>query len=324
MTQIVLIGVGAGAAAALLFASVTSGVGLSVILFYLAPLPIMIAALGWSHWAGLVAAVSAAAMLGGAFGLFFFGTFLISIGAPAWWLGYLALLGRPVANGGTIQTEWYPPGRLVLWAATLGAAVVTGALATFGGDEATIRGGLKGALEHVLRLQAGSSPDEPLRFPGIGDADRLIDMLVAVLPPAAAVIAAITQTGNLWLAGLVVKLSGRLRRPWPDLAALSFPPLAAALFGAVLAGAFMPDLPGLVARLFAATLMVAFAIVGFAVMHAATRNMRGRAFVLSGAYGIVALLIWPAVIMTLVGVADTLFGLRARAAGRGPPPVPKT
>ena len=115
MMQIVLIGVGAGAAAALLFASVTSGIWFSVILFYLAPLPIMIAALGWSHRAGLTAAFAAAAMLGAAFGMFFFGTFLTSIGAPAWWLGYLALLGRPVANGGEPQTEWYPAGRLVLW-----------------------------------------------------------------------------------------------------------------------------------------------------------------------------------------------------------------
>src|SRR5260370_8176793 len=112
MTQIVLIGVGAGAAAALLFGSVTSGIGFSVILFYLAPLPIMIVAVGWSHWAGLTAAVAAAAMLGGAFGMLFFATFLASVGAPAWWLGYLALLVRPVANGGAPQVECYPPAGL--------------------------------------------------------------------------------------------------------------------------------------------------------------------------------------------------------------------
>jgi hypothetical protein len=324
MMQIVLIGLGAGAAAALLFASVTSGVMLSVFLFYLAPLPIMIAALGWSHWAGLVAAGAAATMLGGVFGLFFFGTFLATVGAPAWWLGYLALLGRPVANGGGTQMEWYPPGRLVLWAAVLGAAVVAGALVTFGGDEATIRSGLKGALDHVLRLQTGSPPDEPLQFPGIQDADRMVDLLVVVLPPAAAVIAAIAQTGNLWLAGQVVKLSGRLKRPWPDLAAMSFPPLAAALFATAVAGTFVPDLPGLVLSLFAATLTLAFAIVGFAVMHAATRNMRGRGAVLSGTYAIVGLLGWPVLIMTLVGLAETAFGLRARIARRGPPAAPKT
>ena len=57
MMQIGLIGIGAGAAAALLFASVTTGSWLAVGLFYLAPLPIMIAGLGWSHWSALIAAL---------------------------------------------------------------------------------------------------------------------------------------------------------------------------------------------------------------------------------------------------------------------------
>ena len=46
MTQIVLIGLAAGAASALLFASIASGALLSAVLFYFAPLPIMIAAIG--------------------------------------------------------------------------------------------------------------------------------------------------------------------------------------------------------------------------------------------------------------------------------------
>ena len=64
MIQIAIIGIGAGAAAALLFASVTSGTWLSIPLFYLAPLPIMIAGLGWSHWAALTAALAGAIGLG--------------------------------------------------------------------------------------------------------------------------------------------------------------------------------------------------------------------------------------------------------------------
>ena len=324
MTQILLIGLGAGTATALMFGAVTSGAGFSVVLFYLAPLPIMIVAMGWSHWAGLTAAGAAAALLGGAFGIFFFATFLASVGAPAWWLAYLALLGRPVANGGAPHMEWYPPGRLVLWAAAIGAAAVVGALATFGGDEATVRHGLRSALEQILRLQSEAPGEAPSQLPGIADADRVIEMLVSVLPGAAAVIAAIALMGNLWLAGQVVRLSGRLRRPWPDLNALSFPPLAVALYGALLAGAFLPDLAGLVASVFAATLTVAFAMIGFAVLHMATRHMRGRAVVLSGAYACVAFLIWPVVVMALVGVAETLFGLRIRLSRRGPPAARNT
>ena len=64
MMQIAFIGIGAGVAAALLFASVTSGSWLSILLFYLAPLPILIAGLGWSHWAALIAALPARSALG--------------------------------------------------------------------------------------------------------------------------------------------------------------------------------------------------------------------------------------------------------------------
>src|SRR5258708_34068717 len=134
-------------------------------------------------------------------------------------------------------------------------------------------------------------------------------MLVSVLPPAAAVIAAITLTGNLWLAGVVVRLSGRLTRPWPDLAMLTFPPFATAIYGALLAGAFLPDVAGLVAGLFAATLTLAFALIGFAVMHAATRHMRGRAVGLSGAYGCFSLLGWPVLGVSVIGCAEELFCL---------------
>src|SRR3977135_706563 len=101
--QIGLIGFGAGAASALLFASVLSGSFLSVVLFYLAPLPVLIAAIGWSHWAGLAAALTAALGLALAFGTFFFPAFLISVGLPAWGLCRLpfrARHGRLAGGGG--------------------------------------------------------------------------------------------------------------------------------------------------------------------------------------------------------------------------------
>ena len=110
MTQLVLIGIGAGAATALLFASVASGSLISVLLFYLAPLPILIAALGWSHWAALIAAVFASAGLAAVFGSFMFAAFLFGIGLPAWWLGYLTLLGRPTGQPAPNDMEWYPAG----------------------------------------------------------------------------------------------------------------------------------------------------------------------------------------------------------------------
>ena len=47
MIAIVLIALAAGCASALMFASIISGALISLLLFYLAPLPLMVAALGW-------------------------------------------------------------------------------------------------------------------------------------------------------------------------------------------------------------------------------------------------------------------------------------
>lgn len=316
MMQILLIGLGAGAASALLFASVASGSVLSVLLFYLAPLPIMIAALGWSHWAALLAALAAAIGLSVFFGGFFIVAFMIGIGLPAWWLGYLALLARP-ADDDPQAMEWYPVGRLVVWAALAGALVVMAAIPNFGLDEETFRATLRDSFGRILKAQPSAGmPAE------IGNIDRqkVLDVLVTIIPPAAAVITTLTSVVNLWLAGRIVGIAGRLRRPWPDIPAMQFPPFAPALLAAALAVSFLPNLLGTLGVILSASLLMAYAILGFAVLHALTRQAAGRGFILAGSYVAVVLLFWPILLMTLVGLADTAFDIRARLARRGRAP----
>ena len=300
MIQIVLVGLGAGAAAALLFASVVSGSLAAVFLFYLAPLPIMIAALGWSHMAGMIAAASATALVAILSGVFLIAVPVIAFGA--WWLGYLALLARPATNGGGGALEWYPLGRLVLWAAVIGTLIVAAAVPNFGTDQESLQAALRKTYERILRDQA------------------LIDVLVVAVPPAAAVFSTITNVFNLWLAARVVKISGRLKRPWPDLAALALPASSSALLAAAIAGSFLPDLPGLLSGVFAASLLMAFAILGFAVLHAITRGMRARIVMLTGLYAAAMVLGWPVLAMAFVGLAEAILNIRSRVARkRGPP-----
>jgi hypothetical protein len=316
MVQIIAIGLGAGAAAALLFASVRSGVILSILLFYLAPLPILIAVLGWSHVAGFVAAASAALALASTFGWSLFFAFLAGVGLPAWWLGYLAMLGRPAADD---AFEWYPVGRLVVWSALLGALVVIVAIPVFGTDEASFNAALRAGFERLIPIQ----PDAAT---GSGDpnvnSSRLIDFLVAIIPSTAAVLATITNLVNLWLAARVVAFSGRLRRPWPAIATMQFPFGAAALLPAALAVSLVGGLVGIAATVLAASLMTAFGILGFAVLHTITRGTTTRPLVLSGAYAATLLFGWPIILMSLLGVAETLFGIRARIAHKRGPPAP--
>src|SRR5258705_11730283 len=119
MTAIVLIGLAAGCASALMFASIISGALISLLLFYLAPLPLMVAALGWGPIAATIGGIVAASGLGAIFGLPYCIAFVITAALPAWWLGHLALLGRPVTNAASPGNgaapvapvmEWYPVG----------------------------------------------------------------------------------------------------------------------------------------------------------------------------------------------------------------------
>jgi Predicted membrane protein (DUF2232) len=301
MVQTVLVGLGAGAAAAMLFASVVSGSMAAVFLFYLAPLPILIAALGWGHLAGLIAAVAAATVVGYLSGFFFISVFVIAFGA--WWLGYLALLARPATNGGGADLEWYPVGRLVLWAAVIGALIVVAAVPNFGTDLASLQANLRKTYERILRDKSA------------------IDLLVVVVPAAAAVFSTITNTLNLWLAARIVKISGRLRRPWPDLSALRLPASTSGLLALAIAGSFLPDLLGVFSGVFAASLLMAFAILGFAVLHAITRGNASRVILLAGAY-VATTFGWPLLVIAVLGLADTIFDIRGRVTKRGPPSLP--
>jgi hypothetical protein len=190
----------------------------------------------------------------------------------------------------------------VLWAAVIGTLIVAAAVPNFGMDQQSLQAALRKTYERILR-------DQPL-----------IDILVVAVPPAAAVFSTITNVFNLWLAARVVKISGRLKRPWPDLAALTLPPSTSGLLAAAIAGSFLPDLFGVLSGAFAASLLMAFAMLGFAVLHAITRGMRSRAIVLPTVYAATIVLGWPVLVLSLLGLAEAAFKIRHRVARkRGPP-----
>ena len=321
MVHFAIIGIGAGAAAALLFASVTSGTLLSIPLFYLAPLPIMIAGLGWSYWAALTAALTGALALGVVFGAVFVFAFLAGAGVPGWWLAYLAMLARP-AGGHEGPLEWYPTGRVVAWAAILAALLVVVATPNLGTDGESFRAGLHDALARMLRVQTGAPADTPLTLPGGTDPERFINFLVSVIPATAAVLATLTNLFNLWLAGRVVKFSGRLTRPWPQIWAMRFPPLLTAALVLAIALSFAGGLIGVVGSIFSASLLMAYGVLGFAVLHSITQGMTSRPFLLAGTYLVVLMIGWLVLALCLLGVLDTMIDVRARVSRkRGPPPI---
>jgi len=247
MIAIVLIAIAAGCASALMFASIVSGALISLLLFYLAPLPLMMAALGWGPLSATIGGISAAIGLGAIFGLPYCIAFVVTVALPAWWLGHLALLGRPVTNGVSSgngaspvapDIEWYPVGRILLWVTGFAALTTMAALLTLGTDAATITGALRRGL---LRIIGQSDPVSS------GEIEQRIDALVTIAPAAAALVAMLTLTLNLWLAAKITATSGRLHRPWPDLKSAALPPMTLAAFCVAIAFCFTGGLLAILA-----------------------------------------------------------------------------
>jgi hypothetical protein len=188
------------------------------------------------------------------------------------------------------------------------------AIPNFGVDADSFRVGLRNALNAIMRVNNGT----PARAGS--NTERLLEILVNAIPPAAAVLATITNLLNLWLAARVVKFSGRLARPWPQLSSMSFPPLMTAALAVAIVLSFLDGMLGIVGGIVAASLLLAYGVLGFAVLHAITQGMSARPFVLSITYAGVILLGWPMLALCLLGLVETAIGLRGRVSTkRGPP-----
>jgi hypothetical protein len=321
MIAIILIGLAAGCASALMFASIISGALISLLLFYLAPLPLMVAALGWGPIAATVGGIVAATGLGAIFGLPYCIAFVITVALPAWWLGHLALLGRPLPvvapEGGSapaaLQLEWYPIGRILLWVAGFAALTTIAAMLTLGTDAETITNSLRRGLLRILGTRDAVSA---------GDIERWVAALAVIAPAAATIVAMMTLTLNLWLAGKITATSGRLHRPWPDLKSAELPPMTLVALSVALAFCFIGGLAAMFAQITTTALMMAYGLTGFAVLHTLTLALKSRVFWLCCTYAIVVAFGWPVLAMIALGLADAVFGLRQRYLRSKPPPLP--
>jgi magnesium-transporting ATPase (P-type) len=323
MTMIVLIAIAAGCASALMFASIISKALISLLLLYFAPLPLMVAALGWGPLAATIGGIGAATVLGAIFGLPFCIAFVIMMALPAWWLGHLALLGRPSANGvpsgngaapAAPALEWYPVGRILLWIAAFAILSTMATLLTLGTDAATITETLRAGLLRVLNPRAAPPSDEVM---------QRIDAMVTIAPAAAASSAMTMLMLNLWLAARITATSGRLHRPWPDLKSTELPPMTLAALSAAIAFSFTSGLFAMLAQTVTAALLMAYALTGFAVLHTLTLGLNGRALWLACTYAVVMLSGgWLIPAMMVLGLADAVFGFRRRFLQRRPPPLP--
>ncbi len=316
----ILIALAAGLASALMFASIVSGALISIVLFYLAPLPLMVAALGWGSTTSLIGGIVAAFGLGAIFGIPYMAAFALTIALPAWWLGYLTLLARPMSSDPQLANlapalDWYPTGRILVWISAFAALTTISALLTLGSDAETVNAALRRGLQRIVGGRGAVAP--------VGENERVVDALVAIAPGVATLIAMMTLTLNLWLAAKITTTSGRLNRPWPDLRTTTMPRMVLGALVIAVVLCFTGGLLAMVAQIVSSALLMAYAATGFAVLHTVTQTFSGRAFVLGAAYAGTLFIGWPLIGMIGLGLADAVLGIRqAYWNRRGPPPLP--
>lgn len=326
-----LAGAGLGLVAAVVFASATTGPMVArLLLMFITPLPIALAGLGWGWRSALLAgAVGGALIL--AFGSPAVATaFAITQAAPMVLLTYLALLSRPLAESSAAEpdddgtaVEWYPVGRIVIWSAVIAGLMAIAMLMIIGGDLETLRKALGDFVKATL--QAGLPQADG--HPQFSEAEiaSVSEIALSVLPAASAMSWMGSLLFNLWLAGRVTHASGQLGRPWPDLAALTYPAGTPLAFGVMLLATMLAGYPGLAASAFTGGLFVAYLIMGLAILHYTTRGQPWRPIALWLLYGsLLVVNISVGIILAMLGLAETVLQLRARSAAGRPPSQPNT
>ncbi len=320
MIQRYAVAFGAGCAAAFLFAVSVEGSPLAMALAYLAPLPIMIATMGWGLDAGAIAAAASVAGLTLIAEPLSGMLYAASVALPAWLMA--AFAATPVARYLPARFSSLPPyptvGSVVTLASIIGmlgaAAVLTSVIVIYHGYPAGAE-----AVAQALAAMASDAFEDA----GQGEAAKAFaESVVRVGPAAIAGSTMLMLCINLYAAARSVQLSHGLQRPWLDLpTSLWLPaPLGLVAIACAAAAWALPAPASQYVSLVAGGLGAAFALQGLAVAHALSRGLKLRTVMLVALYACCLLrakYILP--VLALIGVVDAFTRLRVRAAVRSNP-----
>ena len=304
MIQMILVGLGAGLAAALLFLAPVSGTILAFPLFALTGLPIAIAAIGWGTQAGILAGITGTLVI---LALFPGGTapiiFLILFAVPLVWLARYVSMFRETDG----EREWFPAGGiLVRTTVVVGIAIALSGIAT-GFDPQTVTQDASSAVAEWMARSAGAQP-----APDVSEIEAVMRLYVSIMPALLALLMVAITLLDLWLASLITRASGRLERPRGQLWTVSIPNQVLGAFAVALVLAFLPGAVGNVAAVFAGAFLAALVAVGLAVFHALTLGMGARVPLLVATYLLLFISGLPVIILAILGAGENFFRLRAR------------
>lgn len=316
MRYSLLIAIGAGLVSAVVFASATMGsLSMGILLSLVTPLPMFLVGLGAGSRTAAIAGLAGTALILAIGAVTAALVFAASQAVPVVVLVHLAFLHRDTEG----KTEWYPIGRIVLAAALIAGTLSVLTLLLLLGNEESVRGALRAMLEPFVEYLRENMPEE--RDPGPGMIDEATNDALALLPAVTAIGTMITLLFNMWLAGRITYASSQLRRPWPDIAAMTYPAGAPLMLALAMGAAFLSGWMGRIATSFAGPLFLAYLLMGLAVVHYITRGQAWRAFALWALYA--ALFIMgslTSLVLVILGLAESVWPLRKTVQSPTEPP----
>lgn len=315
MNNWIFIALGAGLTSAALHATIVSGSVLALVLFYLAPLPLFLAGLGWGPVAAAVGGLMGSAVVSIAIGIKPGLFFIVSTAAAPVLLAHLSLISRPAQTGTTAEgeaadqgTEWYPEGRLILWCAGVAGVLMMLSVFILGGSAEGFHEVVRSGLETMTSQIGDDLTEEQLV-----QLRRGVDLFSRLAAPLAASIWLLATLFNMWAASRILAASGHSRRPWAPFSSYSLPKPAGAALAASSLAAFLPGTFGLIGLVALFLLITVFMIIGLAALHGLTRGNPMRVFILSTTYMALMFLGGIAVIpLVILALIDLVFGLRQR------------
>ncbi len=316
-----LIAIGSGLVSALLFLSVVAGNLLSLLLIYLAPLPLVIASLGWGPAIGLAAALTGTVFLGTIMGPVASVMFFLLYAGPPVLFARLMLMARTEEDG---TVSHYPAGYLLAWIGAIAIGLVAFAHYVL----ASAQGGLPSVIEEVLpsMMPDAEALVQQLRDAGLEMTREEFFRQVGLYAPAiTAVLWYAIVVINLTLGQMIVRQSGLARRPALNWARTELPfSLAPALAVALLLAQTGGD-SGFIGFTASIILAVPYFLMGLISIHVTTRiraalspapEMNGALRFAGLVFLYFMLLVEQqvtGVLITCIGILDQWFGLRQRA-----------
>jgi hypothetical protein len=165
----------------------------------------------------------------------------------------------------------------------------------------------------ITYLYSASGSFQQLKNADPEKAQALIDFSVRFAPTASSAIVLLTTLANMYGAQKILSLNGKAIRTGVDVGTLAYPQTYLISFAAGLCLTFLGGLPGFFGGAYAAVGIMAYAIIGFIVVHKITAGHTFRPVMLGLAYVLTLVFTWLGLLVMMgIGLLDTFFNLREK------------